>query len=158
MEPKYDALDLQILGEFIGNAKQSYRELARKLKVHPNTLMQRIKRLGLVRVIQKYTVGVDYRKIGYDIHAVVLMKVRRGKVGDEDQLKNMSTLPEVEALYAVAGSYDVVCLIRAKDRDHLTQVLRRIQETTSILRSSNTMMMLYTYKGTTEFNPLSDGL
>ncbi len=150
---KYDELDLSILRELREDSKQSVRVLAKLLGAHPNTVAQRIKRLEKNQVIIKYSVDVDYRKIGYDIHAVALIKVKKGRVGEIRQLDTMINLPEVQALYAVAGSYDVVCLIRAKTRDHLTEVLKKMQ-TTEILVRSNTLLVLYTYKHPYEFNPL----
>ncbi|MDO8554433.1 MAG: Lrp/AsnC family transcriptional regulator [Candidatus Micrarchaeota archaeon] len=150
---KYDDLDLAILRELREDSKQSIRELVKKIGSHPNTLMQRIKRLEQNKVIIKYSIDVDYRQIGYDIHAVALIKVKKGKVGDTNQLSPITDLPEVQAVYASAGSYDVVCLIRAKTRDHLTEVLKKIQETEILIRS-NTLLVLYTYKHPYEFNPL----
>lgn len=153
----YDALDLAILRELRENSKQSVRELAITLKAHPNTVMQRIKRLEKNQVINKYSVDIDYRKIGYDLHAMVMIKTKKGKTGDSWELDSITKIPEVQSLYALTGSYDALAIIRAKDREQLVQIIRKVQENNTILRT-NSYIMLRGYKHPYEFNPLLNTL
>ncbi len=148
-----DLHDLAILREIREGSKQSLRTLAEKIGIHPNTLMQRIKRLESEKVIIKYSTDIDYRKIGYDMHALVLVKVRKGVVGDYTQLVDIVHLPQIQALYAVTGPYDVVALIRAKDRDELAEVLQKMQKNQIIIKT-HTFLVMHTYKQPYEFNPL----
>ena len=148
-----DALDLVILRELREDSKQSLRKLAEKIGAHPNTLMQRIKILEREKVIKKYSIDVDYRMIGYDMHALVLIRVKKGVIGDHTQLGDVVHLPQIQALYAITGTYDVAALLRAKDRDEMSDVLRKMQSN-QIITKTHTLLIMHTYKQPYEFNPL----
>ena len=148
-----DDVDRAILRELRQDSKQSLRKLAEKIHAHPNTIMQRIKRLENEKVIIKYSIDVDYRKIGFDMHALVLVKVKKGVIGDYDQFKDVSRFPEIQALYAITGIYDVAALLRARDRDEMSEVLRKMQ-TNPFITKTNTLLILHTYKQPYDFNPL----
>ena len=146
-------LDLAILKELRRDAKQSYRELASKLKIHPNTLMQRIKRLEQEKVILNYTVDIDFRKVGYDLHAIVMIRTRKAKAPSMWELDSIAKIPTVQMLHATTGSYDAIAVLRVKDRNELVQVLRQIQQSPAVMRT-NTMIVLSSFKQLHEFNPL----
>jgi len=148
-----DKLDKDILFNLIKDAKIPHRELAKKLKVHTNTLMQRIKKMEKGGVIKKYMAAPDYKKLGYDLHVVVMVRVNKGRVGDLPQLKELWEIPEVQAVYACTGDYDVIVVAYVKDRDGLSALLRRIEDNKWVYRT-NTHLVLYAYKTPDEYNPL----
>ncbi len=150
---KIDALDIAILRELQNNSKQGYRDIALKIHTHPNTVMQRIKKLERDEVIKGYSADLDYSKLGYDLSVIVMIKVKKGQVGHIMQLEDVSSLPEVQALYAVTGSSDLVLLLQVKDRKHLAETLQKIQTNAIVIRT-NTLMILFAYKEPNEFNPL----
>ena len=140
MKKNYDSIDLEILRELRGNCKQPVRELAKKLEKE--------------KVIIKYLAEIDYRKLDYDLHAVIMGKVRKGRAGDPEQLADLSSIPQVQSLYAVTGAYDIFLVVRVKDRDQLTEVIRKIGENPIVMKTT-THLILYSYKQPYEFNPLS---
>ncbi len=156
MNGKVDEIDKKILSELRDNCKIPIKELSKMLKIHPNTLLLRIRKLENEKVIKKYQAEVSYSKIGHEIQVVVMIKVKKGRAGDADQIKDISNLPQVESLYAVTGTYDVVAKVIVKDRNELLKVLQQIHEN-EIVTKTNTHMILYTYKYPSEFNPLKDG-
>lgn len=149
----YDRLDLAILKELRLNSKQSCRELSRTLKVHPNTLMQRIKRLEREKVITGYSANIDYRKVGYDLHAIVMVRASKKKSPTLWELASIAKIPAVQMFYATTGLYDGLAVVRVKDRDELVGVLQEIQKNPCVLRT-NTFMVLSSFKQLHEFNPL----
>ena len=150
---KYDKLDMMILKELRKDGKTPYRKLAEKLGAHPNTLMQRIKRLEKEGVIQNYAAQIDYSKIGFGIQAVVMIRIKKRGLDDPHLLKEIARLPQVTSLYATTGGYDCIATIHAKDKDDLLDVLQRIQSDEKVLRTTS-QMILVTYKNPSEFNPL----
>ena len=153
MVAKHDELDLEILRELKDNSKIPYRKLASKLGVHPNTLMQRIKRLEKNKIIKRYTVDIDFENIGYDSQVLVLIKARGGRIGNLQQLHDIASIPQVRLLYGITGTYDVVAFILVKNRDELVSILKKIQEHPVISRT-NSHIVLYSYKSIDDFNPL----
>ncbi|MFH1785929.1 MAG: Lrp/AsnC family transcriptional regulator [Candidatus Micrarchaeota archaeon] len=154
MKNKIDTLDLLILRELRANCKRPVRELALKLRMHPNTLLQRIKRLEKSKVIRKYHADIDFKSLGYDMHSVVMIKIRKSGLEDAKLLQEVSDLPEVQSLYAVTGGADCIAIIKAKNRDDLVRILRIIQTQPSVLRTTS-YLVLITYKESASFNPLT---
>jgi len=154
MKNKVDTVDLMILRELRDDCKRPMRELAQKLRMHPNTLLQRIKRLEKSKIVRKYHADIDYKELGYDMHAVVTIKIKKSGLEDENLLKHVTAVPEVQSLYAVAGGVDCIAVVKAKNRDDLVRILRIIQTEPSVLRTTS-YLVLVTYKESFQFNPLS---
>ncbi len=155
MKTSVDKTDLLILRELRENCKRPVRELAQILHIHPNTLLQRIKKLEKSKVIRKYTADIDYRAIGYDMHAIVNIRIKKRGLEDENLLKQVTGIPEVQSLYAVTGGSDCIAIIKAKNRDDLVRVLQIIQTQETVLRTTSYIVLL-TYKESVDFNPLKD--
>lgn len=153
MKQKVDTVDLMILKELRKDCKRPMRELAQRLRMHPNTLLQRIKRLEKSKIIRCYHADIDYKSLGYDMHAVVTIKIRKSGLEDEELLREVATHPEVVALYAVTGGADCIAVVKAKNRDDLVRLLKFIQAQEQVLRTT-TYLILVTYKEAYEFNPL----
>ena len=155
MKNKVDAVDLMILRELRNDCKRPMRELAQKLRMHPNTLLQRIKRLEKSKIVRRYHADIDYKSLGYDMHAVVMIKIKKSGLEDENLLRDVAALPEVVALYAVTGVSDCIAIVKGKNRDDLVRILKTIQSQKSVLRTTS-YLILVTYKEAFEFNPLSN--
>ncbi|MFA5165644.1 MAG: Lrp/AsnC family transcriptional regulator [Candidatus Omnitrophota bacterium] len=154
MKNKVDTVDLMILRELRNDCKRPMRELAQKLRMHPNTLLQRIKRLEKSKIVRKYHADIDYKALGYDMHAVVMIKIKKSGLEDEKLLETVTAVPEVQSLYAVTGGADCIAIVKAKSRDDLVRVLKAIQTEKSVLRTIS-YLVLVTYKESYQFNPLS---
>ncbi|VVC03340.1 putative HTH-type transcriptional regulator [Candidatus Bilamarchaeum dharawalense] len=157
MKNKIDTVDLLILRELRNDCKRPMRELAQKLRMHPNTLLQRIKRLEKSKIIRKYHADIDFKSLGYDMHAVVMIKIKKSGLENEKLLEEVAELPEIQSLYAVTGGADCIAVVKAKNRDDLVRVLRIVQTQESVLRTTS-YLVLITYKESFQFNPLSSVL
>ncbi|MCI0504110.1 Lrp/AsnC family transcriptional regulator [Candidatus Micrarchaeota archaeon] len=154
MKNKVDTVDLMILRELRNDCKRPMRELAQKLRMHPNTLLQRIKRLEKSKIVRRYHADIDYKALGYEYHAVVMIKIKKSGLEDEKLLESVTSLPEIQSLYAVTGGADCIAIVKAKSRDDLVRVLKSIQTEKSVLRTIS-YLVLVTYKESYQFNPLS---
>ncbi|MBU0590603.1 Lrp/AsnC family transcriptional regulator [Candidatus Micrarchaeota archaeon] len=155
MKDKIDTIDLMILRELRNDCKRPMRELAQKLKMHPNTLLQRIKKLESSKFIRGYQADIDYSAVGYDIQGVIIMKVKSSQLENEEVLNDLAKLPEIVALYSVTGGIDCMAIFKVRTRESLLVLLKHIQASQAILRT-NTYHILYTHKGPSCFNPLVD--
>jgi len=152
MTNKLDEIDLAILASLRENAKASVKDLAKRIGVHPNTLLQRLKKLENNGIITKYVAEVDYAKVGYDLHVIIMMKVKRGRAGDMDQLKELLRIKELEAVYATTGTWDLVSVARVKNREHLLEVIQRLGKV-PIITKTTSHLVLFAYKNPYQFNP-----
>ena len=156
MEKKLDKLDKSILAGLVENAKIQSKMLSRKLRIHPNTLLQRLKRLEEAGVILKYTVVVDYSKIEQGFQALVFLNVRMSE-GWEDECRPISRLPEVVSFSLLAGDFDAVILARLRNDRHLAEFLRRLQANRVVARTL-AYLIIDNYKGHHDYNPLREEL
>jgi len=148
----FDDLDIKILRELREDSKQSYKKLAEKLKTHPNTLMQRIKKLESNKVIKRYTIEADYKKLGLEFRAVVMLRTKGIKVTTPRDFANIVKMPQVNALYGTAGSYDAIAILEVRNMEEMTDVVGRIQDMPGVLRTT-TYLVLSTYKDASDYNP-----
>jgi Lrp/AsnC family transcriptional regulator for asnA, asnC and gidA len=153
MNGNLDETDMRILCELMDDGRLPAKQLAKKIKVHPNTLLVRLKRLEKETVIQNYTANVDYDRLGFEYHVIIMLKLKKWGPGDEKTLGNIKEMKELEALYATTGAWDVLSLWRAKDKEHLSDILKRLAGHSNISRTL-THTILHTYKSPRNFNPL----
>lgn len=153
----YDEFDLMILDELRKDCDVSVRQLAKKTGLHPNTLMQRIKRLEDDKVIVKYTADIDYSKLGYDFHALVMIKVVKGAGWSMKLTENLISIPEITALYNITGENDITAIVRTRNRDELTNVISKILSIDWV-SDTNTHLVLRVLKHSYEYNPFGSML
>ena len=73
-----DDLDKRIIKELLSDSRLSYRQMAKKLKVSPNTVLTRIKQMYSNDVIRFYTTILDHEKLGYELTVVTEVIVSKG--------------------------------------------------------------------------------
>jgi len=143
MAAKIDELDVKILKEFQSDARQSYREIAEKLRVAEGTVYNRVNKLKELGVIRKFIVDINYPKLGYDLTALIGI---RGKGGHLPEIEEkISKERNVTTLYDVTGEYDAIAVARFKDRTELNDLVKRINALPNVERT-NTMLVLNTVK------------
>ena len=151
---KIDETDNSILSELVENSKLSSKILAKKLKIHPNTLLQRVKRLEKNGIIKQYTTVVDYGKLGYGIHALIFLKVNMAR-GWEDSLRPLSKLPNILSFLLITGDADALVIAHVKDKDELAALMRKLQDN-NVVNKTTTHLIVDSYKEPHEFNPLKE--
>jgi len=151
---KIDKIDRKILSQLVENSKTMSKELSRKLRIHPNTLLQRLKKLEKAGIIIKYTTALDYDKVGPTLQALIFLDVDMVK-GWETHLKPVSRFPEVVSFILVTGEHDVLVIARVKDEKHLATLLRRMQ-LNKVVTKTVTHLILDYYKQPHEYNPLKE--
>lgn len=147
-----DIVDKTILSHLRSDAKFQIKDIAQELRMHPNTLLQRIRKLEKNGLILGYITDIDFEKAGYDLQLIISMKIRSGKAGDMEQLKDLIAIKEFEAVYAASGNWDVIILARVRNRAHMLEVIQKVGEF-SLVVETNTSIILHDYKRPGQFNP-----
>ncbi len=147
-----DNLDRKILSALIDNSRVMSKELSRKLRIHPNTLLQRLKKLEKDKVILQYQAVVDFPKIDKNMQVLMFLKVNMEKAWEE-ALRPAARFPEIVSFILITGEYDVVALARVRDEHHLADLMRRIQAT-KVVNKTTTHLVVDFYRQPFEYNPL----
>jgi DNA-binding Lrp family transcriptional regulator len=76
-------VELKLVAELMKNSRRSDRELARVIGVSQPTISRTISRLKKEGYLREFTVIPDYGKLGYQLVAFTLLKVRSGLTKDD---------------------------------------------------------------------------
>ncbi len=120
-----DDLDYKLLRELLINARNSSRKLAMAVGKSALTIIKRIEKLESAGIIKGYSAVLDFDKLGYNITAVINLKVAKGKLKEVET--RIAKHPNVFSVYDVTGSYDTVVLARFKSVRSLDNFLKLIQ-------------------------------
>ncbi len=147
MEYDYDEKDIEILRLLGRNARLSYREIAKELKMHPNSVMERIRKMEKAGVIVKYNVAVDYKKLGYGVTALIQIDIE-GKT--DVTMKKIAKLQFVQHAYRTTGEYDGIAMVRCTDMECLGKLVNDINSVEGVQRV-NTKIVLASFKDHADF-------
>jgi DNA-binding Lrp family transcriptional regulator len=119
-----DKMDLKIIGELNENARKSFREISRKLKVSLTTVANRVKKLENEGIIKGYIPIIDLDKIGYNLLVIIGIRISKGKLMEVE--KKISKNPHVYEIYDTTGDWDSIIIARFKDRTELNRFIKEV--------------------------------
>lgn len=134
-----DATDERILSILLDNARLSYRQIARQLKLSAVTVMNRIKALEKQGIITGYTTKLDYEKLGYDVQVVIDVRIAKGKLFEVEE--KIATHPNVFAVYDVTGGFDTIIVAKFKNRRSMDDFLKKIQKYPFVERTETKLIL-----------------
>ena len=144
-----DALDNSIVKLLNENARVSYREVARELKVSLSTISNRIKKLEEIGIIEGYIPVINPEKIGYDLTVIINIKIAHGKLIEVQQ--KISRDDHVSAVYDITGDWDSLVIAHFKNRRDLNLFIKRVLSMEHVERS-NTQIVLNIVKNEKRIN------
>ncbi len=118
-----DELDIDILRSLNESARKSFRDIAKELHVSLTTVSNRVRAMEKHEVIQGYIPVVNPEKLGYDIMAVIGVKVIHGRIIETE--KDLSRDPAVFAVFDSTGEWDAIIMARFKTRMDLNVFVKK---------------------------------
>ena len=118
-----DDLDLDIMRSLNENARKSFRDIAKELHVSLTTVSNRVKVMERAGVILGYIPVLDPSKLGYDITAIIGVKVIHGRIVETE--KDLARDPAVYAVFDSTGDWDAIIMARFKSRSELNDFVKR---------------------------------
>jgi len=140
---KTDDTDKKILNMLIRRSNMSCRQISRKLGVSAVTVLKRIKTLEKEGIIRRYTAELDYDKLGYDIPAIIKMRIVKGRYSEVE--KKIAPNPNIFAIYDITGDFDSIVIAKFKSRKSIDAFLKKIQ-TYDFIERVETHFVLNTIK------------
>ena len=115
-----DDIDSALVRELQADGRQTNRELAAKLGIAPSTCLERVRLLRQRGVIQGFTARVDLPALNRGLQALIAVQVRPlSRAIVDDFQRTMSGLPEVLAVFQLAGADDFLLHVAVPDIAHL---------------------------------------
>ena len=115
-----DDLDTDILRSLIKNSRITLSQMSKEIDVPDATISNRLKKLE-ENVIKRYTVILDWQKIGLDITTIIIIQTESEK--HEYVKEELSKLEEVSEVYSVSGEYDILIKVWVSDIEELNQLM-----------------------------------
>lgn len=119
-----DDLDVAILRRLNQDARKSLRDIARDLEVSISTVSNRVKRLESEGIILGYAPLLDEKKLGYDVLAVIGIRISKGKLLEVQ--RKIAREDKVIEVYDVTGEYDSVVVARFRNTKELDAFIKRL--------------------------------
>ncbi|GLY92533.1 Lrp/AsnC family transcriptional regulator [Actinoallomurus iriomotensis] len=115
-----DELDTQIVRLLQTDARQSNRELARRLGIAPSTCLERVRTLTRRGVIRGYHADISLPALNRGVQGLVAVKLRVSSRTAIDAFKDFaSRLPEVLSVFVISGDDDFLVHVALQDLDQL---------------------------------------
>jgi len=128
--------ELKLISELMKNSRRSDRELAKAIGVSQPTISRTIKKLEKEGYIKEYTMIPDFRKLGFEILAITLLRRPKGVSAAElDKLMSMGEeiarkkgMKTILALRGMGLSYDVAVISVHEDYSSYLETVNGIRE------------------------------
>ncbi|MFB6353881.1 MAG: HTH-type transcriptional regulator Lrp [Halobacteriales archaeon] len=135
----YEHLDARLINALLRDGRSSLRSLAEELDVSVTTVSNHLADLEEAGVIDGYVPVVDYEQLGYDVTAVIQLKVEGTALPDiTDRLAGHKQMTSV---YEVTGDYDIVAVGKFADTDGMNDQIKALL-TDPEIKETNTSVVL----------------
>ncbi|MEZ3143026.1 HTH-type transcriptional regulator Lrp [Halobaculum sp. MBLA0143] len=137
----YENLDAKLINALLGDGRASLRSLGEDLDVSVTTVSNHLQDLEEDGVIRGYSPSVNYDRLGYDVTAVVQLKVEGEALPEiTDRLREVTGMTSV---YEVTGDYDVIAVGKFRDTDGMNDRIKDLLADEEV-RETNTSVVLNT--------------
>ena len=144
-----DDTDRIILFLLQEDARISNAEIARRVRMAPSAVLERIRGLKREGVIMEFTTRLDPQAVDCGLLAFVAIKTNE-KRARWDVGKMISGIPEVLEVHDIAGEDCYLVKLRTRDTESLYQLLKEKFGGNEAITSTKTTIVLRTAKDTTK--------
>jgi len=127
--------------------------IAKEIDEPSSTIHYNIKKLEEQGAIRAYKAVFDYKKIDEGFCAFVLVALSSSEyAGPERIARELARHKEVESIDILAGDWELIVKVRAKDQDEYYEFLKKVISREKGIENTNSIISLKQVK--TEFVPL----
>jgi Lrp/AsnC family leucine-responsive transcriptional regulator len=136
----FDAVDRNILHILREDGRASHASIAKAVGLSAPAVGERIRKLEQAGVIRGYRAVLDPHGVGLPICAFVAIAPQPRKPA-QGLVDRLLSLPEIEELHAVAGTYSYVAKVRVASTQALDGFLDRLFMLEGVERTETTMVL-----------------
>ncbi|MFC7248705.1 HTH-type transcriptional regulator Lrp [Halomicroarcula sp. GCM10025324] len=135
----YENLDRKLVNALLGDGRASLRSLGEDLNVSVTTVSNHLSALEDEGVINGYTPKLDYDALGYDVTAIIQLKVEGSALPTVTE--NLKEHEQMISVYEVTGDYDIIAVGKFTDTDGMNAQIKKLL-TDPEIKESNTSVVL----------------
>lgn len=126
---KLDMKDHSILNELKQDSRQSIRDIAKKTKLRPSTVHERIKKLVKKGVIEKFTLKLNNKAVGENFIAFMFLS-------SETEISSaMLNNPHIKEVFGITGEYDLLLKLKFADVEEFNEYIIKFRKQTGIKKT-----------------------
>jgi Lrp/AsnC family transcriptional regulator, leucine-responsive regulatory protein len=142
-----DEKDLVILKILKENSKLTSSQISKETRIPITTIHNRIKKLENSSIIKKYTVKINYEKIGKPLKAYILVTANQHplnnkKISQEEIGKKIKMVEDVDYVDIITGVSDLIVQIRASTMKELNNFITEKLRNVEGVERTQTLMVL----------------
>lgn len=117
-----DAIDTRILEELTVDARISFVQLAKKLKVSNTLIHQRVRKLKEIGILKQAIYVIEPEKLGFETSTYTSIMLSNAKY--HRQVENaLKEIPEIVECVNISGRYALLVKIFARNNRHLRDII-----------------------------------
>ena len=140
-----DPIDLEIVRLLQDNARLPQVEIARTVGLAPSAVLERLRKLEAKGIITGYVAQIDPRALDQRLLAFIAVRTT-DRPGEGRIASELASIPEVLEVHHVAGDDCLMLKVRARDAQHLSQILRDRLGAIAGVQHTRTTIVLETIK------------
>ena len=118
-----DRIDFAILDALQNDARLSNKELAARVGLAPSSCLERVRRLVGDQVLRGFHADVDAKSLGIVLQAMISVRLQVHSLRAFESFEShLRALPEVVAVYHLAGAEDFMVHVAVRSTEHLHQL------------------------------------
>ena len=121
-----DAIDRQLVTLLLRDARATYQELGRAVRLSANTVADRVRRLRAAGIVRGYHAEVDLAVLGRGLVLLSDVRLREGMDRREFE-RGLSSVPNVVGAARMTGEYDYQLRVVCADAPEFEAVIDRLK-------------------------------
>ena len=143
LENQLDPIDVRIVEELTLDARISFVQLAKKLKVSNTLIHQRVKKLKELGILVNATYRLDPWKLGYETAAYTQIMLTDVQFHRQVEIE-LEKIPEIVECVNIVGRYALAVKIFARNNRHLRDIIYEKIHAIDGVEGTNTTMSFET--------------
>ena len=135
----YKTLDTELINALLDDGRASLRGMAEELDVSVTTVSNHLETLQDTGIVTGYTPKLDYETLGYDVTAIIQLKVKGTAVSEVTT--RLQSQDQMISVYEVTGNHDIMAIGKYIDTDEMNQQIKTLLSDADI-NESNTSVVL----------------
>ena len=122
-----DRIDAGIIRCLTKDARMNASQISQQVNLSVSAVIERMKKLEASGLIRGYTAVIDERMAGYDVQALISIRLEHPKYNQEFARLMQANECVMECFY-ITGDFDYIARICAGSTEDLTKVLQDIKQ------------------------------
>ena len=134
---KLDSKDKGIIEVLKQDSREPIREIAKKTKIRPSTVHQRIRKLVENAIIEKFTIKLNNKEVGENFIVFMLVKGGTTEYIDNKILHDK----HVKEVFGVTGEYDLMIKLKFENVEEFHEFILNFRKDKKEIQSTMTMVV-----------------